>query len=108
MNATRALLFFALVLAAPHARAATFCSDVSLFVFEVAAMRAMNVTEDAARLQSVSMPRAHGYEKPIAGLIHWVYRRPAGVPNQVQLDFITQCRAAGLDKGANSHTENQG
>lgn len=106
---TRRLLLLAMLLsAAPCARAASFCGDVSLFVYEVAAMRDSAVTEDAARLQSVSMPRAHGYEKPITGLIHWVYRRPAGAPGQVQLDFINQCRAAGLDKGANSHTENQG
>lgn len=102
------LLLVTLLTIVPCARAATFCSDVSLFVFEVAAMRAMDVTEDAARLQSVSMPRAHGYENPITGLIRWVYRRPAGAPGQVQLDFINQCRAAGLDKGANSQTENQG
>ena len=108
MNIVRALLVSALLLLAPHARAASFCADVSLFVFEVAAMRDSAVTEDAARLQSVSMPRARGYEKPITGLIHWVYRRPAGAPGQVQLEFINQCRAAGLDKGANSHTENQG
>jgi len=108
MSIVRVFLVVALALVAAQARAATFCEDVSFFVYEVAVMRMSHYSEAAARETTLALSRSAGYEQPIDGLIHWVYRRPAGAPGQVQLDFINQCRAAGLDKGANSQTENQG